>query len=67
HALSKEGFRTPPQITAPLSDMTPATSPERDATPTLAAVASLGLMALTRALVDDHRRQIPDRTKPGAT
>ncbi|MBV8676706.1 MAG: hypothetical protein JO355_05990, partial [Planctomycetaceae bacterium] len=67
HALSKEGVRTPPPITAPLSDSTPATPSERDATPTLAAVASLGLIALTRVLVDDHRHQIPDRTKPGAT
>jgi hypothetical protein len=69
HALSKEGVHTPPPITAPLSDSTPAIPPERDASPTLAAVASLGLMALTRVLADDHRhrsRTVPSPARPEA-
>ena len=69
HALSEEGVRTPPSITSPRTDVTPATPPERDATPTLAAVASLGLMALTSALVVDHRhrsRTVPSSARPEA-
>ncbi|MBV8309686.1 MAG: hypothetical protein JO344_04715, partial [Planctomycetaceae bacterium] len=51
-ALSEEGIRTPPPIAAACADPVPATPPARDTTPTLTAVASLGLMAIARALVD---------------
>ena len=54
HALSEEGVRTPPPIAAACADPVPATPPARDTTPTLTAVASLGLMALARALVDNR-------------
>jgi hypothetical protein len=54
HALSEEGVRTPPPIAAARIDPNPARPLERDATPTLTAVASLGLMTLARALVDNR-------------
>ncbi len=66
HALSEERVRTPPPITAVRANVTP---PGRDATPTFAAVASLGLMALTSALVNDYRhrsRTVPSPARPEA-
>jgi len=60
HALSEEGVRTPPPLSPAYAEASPSAPPERDASPTVAAITSLGLMALARALVDG------DQDKPGA-
>jgi hypothetical protein len=61
HALSEEGLRTPPPPSPACAEASPSAPPERDASPTVAAISSLGLMALARGLVS-----METRTKPGA-
>jgi large repetitive protein len=65
HALSEEGVRTPPPTAAAGAEATPSSPPEQDATPMVAAVASIGLIAVAKVLVDDrHHRPLSNRRSP---